>query len=439
MTSLNDFGKIQDTDGLDERSTKEFDTAYDSIDRTYNTEDSTDSSYIDTTTEITTAILESKLDLAKIIQEYKLTRRRKPLRHYFKYFSGSKHRDNQEGFPYGNSNEGDRWQSNVSSDGNDKYNKWTSLHSINELRHHTGFGLEDESGKSHKKTHTDEGSYGSVGELYDRNGRTLSHTGFKDWVASRSDSQLRGKSDADSYEKWGGVHPKHTNRKDSRISNSKTFEVLHSNYNDNVNGRRVSHTPYNRQGLHSDSKKERRSYSKSAKRQSLDHHHNNGRNVDNHENQPLMQTHNGRSVSAESLHEGQSSRGDVHKSHDDHYKGVKNNNYNNNKTNYNRKKKKPLSLITFKQVDYNNNINNNNNAEGAVNYNDIGNINRNGNNGQDKCVFIVCVAVYLNDAKFSPYGEMPKTNGISPTPKTNDDVRLTPKTKQVVTPKSTLH
>lgn len=72
------------------------------------------------------------------------------------------------------------------------------------------------------------------------------------------------------------------------------------------------------------------------------------------------------------------------------------------------KKKKKLSLISFNSVHTNNNINNNNNAAGAVNVNDInkGNIGNKDivqkNSGQNNCWYVVCVGLYVNDAKFSP-------------------------------------
>lgn len=68
-----------------------------------------------------------------------------------------------------------------------------------------------------------------------------------------------------------------------------------------------------------------------------------------------------------------------------------------------RPQKKKLSLISFNEIRTNNNINNNNNAAGSTNLNTVGNglnglIANGSKSGQNNCLFIVCLGLYVNDA-----------------------------------------
>lgn len=331
---LNDFGKIQNRDRLDDTVKKDFNTAYNFVD---GTRPKHDSLYIDTSTKINTAASVNKLNLGINIQEYKRVKRRKPLSHNFQYSSGTRHRDDREGVRKDSDSEED-WLMNDRSEEDELYDKWPNRMPIGGLRQQVGIGSEEE-------------PQGSVEDLYSSNKWESSQSSSKDRVASRSDSQLGGESNADYYENFDGVHSTPT-----QYNNRRAFRTR------------------NQHGWRPNSKKMRQSYTKRLKH---------GRNVNQRTKHNSMGTRNGRVKNGDMSNEWGSN---ADKSQDD------------------KKNKKKLSLITFKKIDYNNNINNNNNAAGAINNNEINN--GYGKSAQDKCTFIVCVAVYLNDAKLSPYGDM---------------------------------
>lgn len=247
----------QDPEGPDEKSRKKSDTIDDSIDATASMHDSidaTDSSDIDTITELSTTTSKSELNLPTNLQKHKsVARSRTPLRHsvmedfptlynnkdnspyesknwyYEEGLNGGNSNDkdilvdwsHKHGFKHGlhsnheshsnsvahsnhlhNSEKGDFWQANDYPDDDDAYDEWSSLHLKGVQHHHKGVGLEEELSKLPKKIHFGDKVRGSVGKSHYSKDWVGSHTGSKSWGGLDLDSKQSGNSHADSYGKW---------------------------------------------------------------------------------------------------------------------------------------------------------------------------------------------------------------------------------------------
>lgn len=442
LTPSNDFIEIlnQGTEGANEKSTEESYTADDLIDLTGSTDDSkysTDFSIIDTTTGIPTT--SSETDLSTDFQEQQhIARSGKPLRNTNKEDFCEDHNSKSSVSTNGkfllmNKKRGAKkhqlfykyhhlhgggWQGNNFFNNDDlhgnglesDYNKNAGLGEINSGFEHSGdtyipidsSGVEG--GVHSEPNFWDESQSGDAGvdELYDSsktNAESATHIDNEafwnsegsdthhDWEGSSSDYKTGSEPQFESFEQGSNYRP--------HFSHEYIDTDAHTDYMDKTPAETYNGGKW--RGGQSDSDLNRWNHKKSGG--SIINNNNNNNNYIGH-------GHNGRVII---------NNNNNNNNYNGHGGVIINNNNNNNNVISSRfrnpsnpakrrRKKKKLSLISFNSIHTNNNINNNNNAEGAVNFNDVNNSHK-GNNaikgGQNNCWFVVCLGLYVNDAKFT--------------------------------------